>query len=207
MDQSFLDADGLVKVVHQSFVDALPVDELRYYCHVRAIYTIVTHELLRLLNQFLESHASIEIGAGNGTLARGLGIRATDNKMQELPMVQLQYAKNGQPTIQYPKDVEKLDAIAAIKKYRPKVVIGSWITSSKANILPIPEIEFPNEERIMELCDTYVLIGNLKTHKNNLLWNTKKYKQEFLDGFMNDNVVRSRATDPDKDFIVAFTKK
>jgi hypothetical protein len=220
LDSHFLDEQGRVQPVSQEYVDSLPWSDLRYYCHERAIYTIVTHELLRQLKQqffelnqqFLdESHThthskaayAIEIGSGNGTLARGLGIPATDNKMQELPMTQLIYAQQGQPTIKYPKYVEKLDAVAAIKKYEPHTVIGSWVTSCTKNILPIPEIEFPNEERIMELCERYILIGNMDIHKGNLLWNEKKYKHVFHDA----STVRSRAKNPSKNFIVEFSKK
>ena len=59
-----------------------------------------------------------EIAAGDGTLSRflrqeGIQVRATDN-----------YSWHDR--ISFPADVERLEAIAAIRKYAPEVVLCSW---------------------------------------------------------------------------------
>jgi hypothetical protein len=147
----------------------------------------------------------IEIGAGNGTLAHGLKIPATDNKMQDAPMIQLYYKAMGQPTINYPEEVEKIDAIAAIKKYKPHTVIASWMTHKwiEEEHDKGGNEHAPDEREIMELVDKYILIGNMGVHKENRLWDTNKYDITFLDS----SIVRSRAKDQSANFIVEFQKK
>ena len=83
------------------------------------MYLLPTIELVERLKRAIDGRRAIEIGSGNGVLAEALGIQGTDNFMQEMPKYKALYAAQGQPTIKYGKNVENLDALAAIKKYKP----------------------------------------------------------------------------------------
>ena len=104
--------------------------ELREWLHWEAIYLVPTLELVLWLKNVigLSIESTIEIGAGNWNLSRFLGIKATDIKLQEDPEIIKFYERTGQPIIKYPKEVEKLSADDAVKKYQPSVVLACWVT-------------------------------------------------------------------------------
>lgn len=94
----------------------------------QSVYSFPTDELCDFLRSRIEGRVAIEIGARHGLLAEALSIPATDNHQHEDPELRACYAQIGQPTAPYGKNVEKLDAVAAIEKYRPNFVIACWIT-------------------------------------------------------------------------------
>lgn len=84
----------------------------------RGIYCFYTRELVAELAELIGSRNCLEIGAGDGTLTRflkqqGVQITATDN-----------HGWNN--SVSYPDWVVKLDACAALNKYKPEVAICSW---------------------------------------------------------------------------------
>lgn len=84
----------------------------------RGIYCFYTRELVAELAALIGSRNCLEIGAGDGTLtrflkARGMQVTATDN-----------HGWNN--SVSYPDWVVKLDACAALNKYKPEVAICSW---------------------------------------------------------------------------------
>ena len=142
-------------------------DEFRLFCHTYARYGIPTAELIDHLKELIGDRSAIEIGAGAGDLGYHLGIKMTDSKQQERPDVAAYYKAMGQPPIRYPDDVEKIDALEAVKKYKPKVVVASWITpyaphptSYGSNFLGV------KEDEILKLVDTFAIIGNLDIHRD-----------------------------------------
>jgi hypothetical protein len=156
-------------------------NDLRAFCHYHGMYNLPTDELIAWLKAQIGDQKAIEIGCGNGAIGRALGIPFTDAKIQDLPAVQLQYALMQQPCIKYPDDVEKLDGHAAIKKYKPDVVIGSWITAkNNGNMYGV------SEEKILNSCKTYIHIGNegVKPHHEKFILNRKHetYKFDWLFG-------------------------
>lgn len=98
------------------------------------LYTFPTQELTDWLHSEidddpeLEPHTAIEICAGTGWIGRTLGIPTTDSRMQEREDIRELYHRMGAVTIQYPKDIELLEALAAIRKYEPEYVIASYCT-------------------------------------------------------------------------------
>ena len=98
------------------------------------LYTFPTVELTDWLHTEidddpeLEPHAAIEICSGTGWIGRTLGIPTTDSRMQERDDIRKLYLSQGAMPIQYPKDIEALDAVAAIRKYEPEYVIASYCT-------------------------------------------------------------------------------
>ncbi len=84
----------------------------------RGIYCFYTRDLVEELATTIGQRNCLEIGAGDGTLtrflkARGVSVTATDSH-------------GWSNSVTYPDWVVKLDACAALRKYRPEVVICSW---------------------------------------------------------------------------------
>jgi hypothetical protein len=84
----------------------------------RGIYAFYSQELIRALADRVGERACLEIAAGDGTLTRflaeaGVQVRATDDQS---------WAR----AIQFPEDVEKLEATQALARYQPKVVLCAF---------------------------------------------------------------------------------
>jgi len=107
----------------------------------RGIYAFYSRELIGALAALIGDRPALEIGAGDGTLSRLLGhagveARATDDH-------------SWSHVIQYPADVEKLDATAALSRYQPKVVLCSF---------PPPRNTFERTVFETESVETYLVI-------------------------------------------------
>ncbi len=109
----------------------------------RGIYCFYSRELVRALASLLAGREALEIAAGDGTLTRflaaeGCRIRATDDR-------------SWGHSIEYPADVEPLEARAALQRHHPEVVLCSW---------PPPGNAF--EQRVFETSSVqlYVVLGS-----------------------------------------------
>ena len=98
------------------------------WCICRAIYQLPTIELIEWLKNNFNLDKAIEIGAGNNYLYHHLGIKGIDNYSEQITAVKLVHDLLYEPSTNPPSTVEKIDAIAAIKKYQPETVITSWMT-------------------------------------------------------------------------------
>jgi hypothetical protein len=163
-----LDADGRLRLLAAADYDAIEPDALRYWCSVHGRYGLPTAELVAWLRDYIGDRHAIEIGSGYGDLAHSLGIRATDSKVQSRPDVAALYAAMGAATISYPAWVEEIDAVEAVRRDRPDVAIGSWLTHWIDPALPVPEgggsVCGIREDLILETGTTYLMIGNLGVH-------------------------------------------
>jgi hypothetical protein len=151
-----------------SFYKNIPQDHLSMFCHFHGIYCLPTIELINWLQNHVIVDKTIEIGAGIGTIGRTLGIPITDScYMKSNPTVATFYKMMGQPITEYPNDVIELDSTEAIKKYKPEVVIGSWITHKfnekeawrEGNQFGV------DENFILANVKKYIMIGNQKVHE------------------------------------------
>jgi len=84
----------------------------------RGIYCFYSQELVSALARMFEGMPTLEIAAGDGTLTRflknkGTDVRATDDHTWS-------------HAITYANDVEKIDAIEALNRHRPRAVICSF---------------------------------------------------------------------------------
>jgi len=84
----------------------------------RGIYCFYSRALIDALARMIDGRSCLEIGAGDGTLARflkeqGVQLTATDNH-------------GWSQAIKYPEWVIKVDAREALSRYTPEVVICSW---------------------------------------------------------------------------------
>jgi len=157
--------NGKLKVMSIAFYNSISLNARRYFMWKHGIYVLPTQELIDWLRENITGNA-IEIGAGVGSIARALEIPITDSRMQERPEIKFYYNMSGQPTIAYPNDVEKLNYEEAIIKYKPKTVIGCFITNKYEEKIGSGNALGVQEEYILENVSRYINIGNLETHKH-----------------------------------------
>jgi hypothetical protein len=200
---ALLGADGLIKLLSAADYDRFDRDGLRLWCHLNARYGLPTIELITWLRDYIGDRSAIEIGSGSGDLAHHLGIQATDSKIQTDPIAAAFYRIAQQPVIQYPEWVEKLDALDAVKKYKPQVVVASWVTHWIDPTQPPPPgggcMFGVKEDRLLVTGVTYVFIGNLLVHQHKPIMRLPHRTLEVP-------FLRSRANFPSEDRILIWNE-
>lgn len=156
--------------------------KVRLFMHKYGLYTMPTTELIEYLRSKIAGRRAIEIGAGMGVIGRSLGIPLTDSRMQERPDIKAYYEAMRQPVIKYPADVEKLEALEAVRKYRPEVVIGSFITYKWREETKSGNYWGVDTLKLIHSVPEYYMIGNLETHHHDpaLKYLTDAERPEFL---------------------------
>lgn len=197
--------NGKLRLMYANELKSYPENALRIFCHRQGRYGLPTIELIDYIKKLIGDRNAIEIGCGHGDLGYHLGIPITDSHIQSDPQVKLFYMMGGQPVIEYPNDVEKLEALEAIKKYKPQVVVGSWITRwVDKNKQYAPgchgSIFGVKEHELLRMVDTYIMVGNLEVHKGKPIFNRphKEIEAEWI---------VSRAQYPEKNRIFIWSKK
>lgn len=168
LESEILDDKGQLKVVPASIYEKYNQEQISILCVQRAFYGLPTIELIEWLVDQISGFESktIEIGAGNGVLGRSLKVKMTDSFLQENQDIKKYYEQLRQPTITYGQDVEKLDAKQAIKKYKPRIVIASWVTQiwqpgeNSGNVYGV------DEDFIIKRVKMYIHIGHKGTHSS-----------------------------------------
>jgi len=128
------DLGTLITPVPYSEIEHDTVSTLNVVMQALGLYTFPTRELVDFLRSEIdddpdyEPHSAIEICCGTGWIGRTLGIPITDSRMQERDDIRKAYLSQGAVPINYPMDVEPLDALSAIRKYEPEYVIASFCT-------------------------------------------------------------------------------
>lgn len=170
LDRVLLNGKGEYHVLPAADLKQYDHKHLQVWCHNKARYNLPTQELVEFVRSVIGGRSAIEIGAGMGDFGRALGIPMTDSHQQTTPEMQLYYAALGQPTIQPPPEVEKLDAIEAITKYKPQVVVAAWVTQlyqdgdTPARIGS--SVYGVDEAWLLDHCETYIFVGNERVHKD-----------------------------------------
>lgn len=179
LESQVLDSEKKLIIKPYSFWKNRDLNERRYFMYIHGIYVLPTTELIEFLRSMIIGKA-IEIGAGHGAIARTLGIPITDSRMQESPEIKFIYQMGGQPPISYHDDIEKLDAIEAVKKYEPDTVIGAFITHKfdpkigNGNALGVDEMKM-----MQKIKRRYINIGNKHTHKDKPLLKIPHTEYQF----------------------------
>lgn len=175
LDKKLLDADGRLKLLPVREYAGISPLHLALWGHQHAVYQFPTVELVKYLKEKIAGRSALEICAGNSCLGYHLGIRSTDDYQQtENPETAIFYMFSGQPpTRPDPAIVERIDALAAVEKYRPQVVVGSFVTQNR---LDSQRGEYDpaergnafgvDEERLLTLVESYYHVGHLKVHGN-----------------------------------------
>lgn len=191
--------DGRMKILPAEYWASTTMQERALFGHRNGIYLFPTTELVERLKEIIGDRHAIEIGAGNGVLAQALGIPATDNRQQEMPLYKLVYTATRQPPVKYGPNIIEMHASRAVRHYKPAVVIGSWITQKYD---PLNHDAGGNEigvdqRDVLLHCQEYVIIGNEHTHRLNPLWN-REHRIEF------PPYVYSRANNGSREFIARW---
>ena len=194
--------EGKVQNLPYEELNKFSQQELSLFCHKYAIYQLPTQELIFFIRKHIGGESAIEIGSGNGCMGRSIGIRMTDNKMQEIPEIKGYYELMGQPVIRYGEDVEHIDAISAVKKYHPKVVVASWVTHKYKEGMQVGNSLGIEEELLFENgVEKYIHIGNENVHNQKpilSLFPVRKFKHK---------TIVSRSLEREKNIVFIFTKQ
>lgn len=109
----------------------------------KGIYCFYSRSLVARLAELIGGRSCLEIAAGDGTLSRflaaaGVDIVATDDF-------------SWSDRVEYPDDVERLDAAEALRRHEPAVVLCSW---------PPPGNAFERRVFATPSVELYVVIGS-----------------------------------------------
>ena len=207
--------EGLLLTAGGQHLLSVPAKELKpfnqgqisQFCHEHGIYQIITDELIEFLGCEMAGASCVEIGAGNGAVARYLrNTVATDSYAQATPEMQLTYARMGVPTIKYGINVLKYEALAAVKEFRPEVVLGCWVThkweSGEDGFADgVDEVAMMHPDLGVE---KYLVVGNKKTHGAKPILKTKGFKPKQ---FTNLPWLYSRSMSPELNTIYKITRR
>ncbi len=164
------------------FYEQFDQETISQFCVKYGIYCLPTIELIDWLKKEINSKRTIEVGAGNGCLGRSLQIKMTDSYQQTKPEVVLLYQILKQTPVKYGKDVKKINGLSAVKKYKPKVVVATWITNRWDHSMEYGNIDGIDETKLISKVKKYIHIGNIDTHgtKKALRKPHKKYQFPWL---------------------------
>lgn len=163
LDVLLMDGLGLLRPIEAWKIQSIPKEELLSWMHKRAVYQIPTVELIDWLHEQTKSTPTIEICAGNGAIARALGITATDSYVQVNEAKSLLLSMGQCPT-EPPADVLRYEANKAIEAFRPDTVIGSFVTQKWCDATQQGSIWGVDEEKLLSKVGRYIMIGNEAVH-------------------------------------------
>lgn len=194
-----LDPAGRLRVLPTAELEQTTALERALFGIRHACYVLPTQELVAHVKDLIGARTALEIGSGNGVLAEALGIPATDSHQQSRADIALLYAMLRHPVIRYGNNVQKLDALAAVRAHRPQVVVGAWVTHrydprrhwAEGNEDGI------DEDELLTLCEQYIFIGNDSVHSKKSIW-SRPHTKTYLP------FVFSRAKEPGRDFIAVW---
>jgi hypothetical protein len=127
----------------------------------KGIYCFYSRELLHELAGLIGDRSCLEIAAGDGTLSRllaeqGVDIKATDDH-------------SWAHSVTFPDDVERLDAVKALRRYQPQVVLCSWPPAANS---------FEREVFATASVELYVVIGSRHEYASGD-WNAYRRQRAF----------------------------
>lgn len=178
--ETFLLPNGVYKIPSYEDLMSFSKEAIIQFGVKHAMYVLPTIQLIRNLNILIGDSQVVEIGSGNGILGKALGIRCTDNFCQDRPEVKSFYRESGQTPVKYGSHVEKRDAEWVAKKWRPDIIIGSWITHKYNPLTKTGNVYGPDEEVILDNCKQYIMLGNKGVHRDKPIL---KYRPDIIDNF------------------------
>ncbi|EDY2030074.1 hypothetical protein GTB64_004516 [Salmonella enterica] len=210
-DAELLDESGTLRPMPSAWWAAKAPEQRAIFGNKHGIYAFPTHEAVSFVRDCIagRERQTLEIGAGNGGWGKALGIRSTDSFLQRRPDVAAKYASMRQPTVRYGSHVEKLEAIKAVRKYRPKIVLASWVTQKfRADRFCMRgNADGVDELRMLDMIEEYILIGNTEQHSDKMIIEDiqRGVSRYMINGIMFEGVA-SRAL-VGRDFIFHFKRK
>jgi hypothetical protein len=202
ISNDLLDGRGRLRIVAARTLERTTAEERLLFGVQQGLYGLPTQELCDFLRARIAGRTAIEIGAGHGALAEALSIPATDNRQQKEEDLKAYYQDIGQPTVRYGDNVEKLDALAAVAKYRPQVVIACWVTHRFEPDNPEAggSVTGVDEAALIAECEEYIFIGNERVHAPKPIWRLPHEKT-------TPSWLFSRAVNGSKDFIAIWRQR
>jgi hypothetical protein len=199
LSPAVIDSEGLPRVMPAEFYEGTTIAERAVLAVRHGLYLLPTAELCSWLIEHIGDRSAIEIGAGNGRMAAHIGIPATDSHQQDDQEISQYYRDLGQAKVRYGPNVERLEAKEAVRRHRPQVVVGAWVTH-RYNLRRHSRggnENGPNLEWIFERIEEYVLIGNEAVHAKHPLWE-KPHEIHYFPWLY------SRAMNGSRDFIAIW---
>lgn len=176
-----LGPDGRLKILPAAYWAATTWQERAAFGTLHGIYSFPTVELVEYLRGVIGDRSAIEIGAGNGVLAEALGIPATDSFQQRIPKYREYYERLGQVIVPYGPNVIEMHASRAVRRLKPDVVIGCWVTHKFDPRYPAAsgnEVGV-DESDVLDHCRSYVFVGNERIHAAKPLWRFPHERFQF----------------------------
>lgn len=194
-----LDEQGRLRILPAAYWATTTAAQRSKFGLLHGIYSFPTTELVEYLRTVIDGRSTIEIGSGNGVLAEALGITATDSHQQEKEPYRSRIIADGQQPVRYGPNVVECDAVRAVRRFKPEVVIACWVThkylrsrdqagGNSAGVV---------EEDIIGGCGTYVFVGNEGVHEHKSIWSLP-HEIEYPPW------VYSRAINGSRDFIATW---
>lgn len=189
--------DGENLIIHPySYFKQFSPNEILELMIAKKMYVLPTDELCDFLDELIGNRTVIEIGAGMGYLGRELDIRMSDSYSKNSP--EIKKMSHYDDTMDYPSDVECIEGISAIKKYRPHTVLSSFLVCER--VVDEKGTTFGvNTRDILKLCKRYIHIGNLDLHCNDPILGK-------LHTEIESPALITRLQDPEKDRIFIWEK-
>lgn len=193
--------DGRLKILPAEYWAGTTREERALFGVTHGIYGFPTVELVEWLGNLINGRRAIEICAGHGVLAEALGIPGTDSHQQLIPKYRVVYELAGQAIVKYGPNVEKINARDAVRKYKPEVIVGSWVTHKYDHKRPFAggnEVGV-DQKPLLRRVQTYVHIGNDKVHEHDPMWALPHTK-------LHPDFVYSRSMNGSPDFVSIWDK-
>lgn len=169
LEEVCIDDQGRLKVMPYDFYRQHSTNDIGLFCVKYGFYVLPTHELIAFLKDEMGALRTIEIGAGNGSVGRALGIQMYDSYLQaDDPGTQLMVAMMKQEPVRYGRDVNKVEALDAVRKYKPECVLGCYVTHKHWDIKTMGDVKgmLIAEDKILKAkcVKKYIVCGNEKVH-------------------------------------------
>ena len=173
--------NGTPVVQEAEFFSRYDNEILRMFMNLVGVYVWPTVELIEFLKVEIGNANAIEIGSGNGVIAKELGIKATDNYLQSTRYIPPNdnmrvahrqmlsaYDRTGAALPPYGENVLQYEAIDAVRKFKPEVVLGCYVTHKwkpglqNGNMFGIDENAILQRSHV----NKYIVVGNRVVHKD-----------------------------------------
>ena len=186
IEEILLRPDGTLRHAPYRDLAKFTQAQLSNFCLVHGIYQLPTTELIEWLHNEIGGRTAIEIGSGNGVIGSSLGIRITDDRLQERPEIRAYYDMMRQPPIKYHPDIIPLGGNEAVDEMRPQVVIACWVTQLwKENVTVDGNMYGVDEDILCGQVEEYIHVGNEKTHATKLVLTQRKFETYHFDWLLS----------------------
>jgi hypothetical protein len=183
LDSVLLDNEGRLKVLDTVVFGQINPIELKVWARNNGVFHFITTEMITWLKDRISGKAAIEICAGKGTIGRALGIPSTDSYVLQKPRNLYKIVELGEEPTNPPPDVLRYEAMQAVRKFKPAVVVGAFVSQvhrpwEDYNIIPSSPFGV-DEELLLQHVQTYIMFGNKGPHKFKRIFKHKHKEYSF----------------------------